>query len=80
MAKLTRVQRERLPSSKFACPASRSYPIHDLERIVNARTRTKQFGQKCPGQKQRICAAAKRRKLLRPSYKGSAGWRKWCGG
>lgn len=78
MAKLTQAQRERLPPSDFACPSLRAYPIHRLENIVNARTRTKQFGQKCPNQKARICSAARRKGLMKPSYSRSAGWRKWC--
>lgn len=78
MAKLTVARRERLPRSKFACPTSRSYPVDTKGRIANARTRTKQFGEKCFNQKARICGAARRRGFMKPSYSGVAGWRSWC--
>lgn len=80
MVKLTAARRGRLPKTSFACPNTTppSYPINDVKRIVNARTRTKQFGEKCRGQKVRICRAANRRGLMKPSYSGAEGWRKWC--
>ena len=78
MAKLTAARRGRLPKSSFACPTSRSYPLDTRNRVANARTRTKQFGQKCAGQKARICGAARRRGFMKASYSGAEGWRKWC--
>ena len=78
MAKLTTRQRQRLPSKKFACPTTREYPIHDKKRVINARTRTKTFGEKCRGQTARICRAAKKFGLLDPKYKRYEGWKKFC--
>lgn len=68
-----------VPASKFACPSLRAYPINTLERVVNARVRTKTFGEKCAGQTQKICAEARKRGLLSPSYKGYRGWQQFCG-
>lgn len=78
MAKLTRAQRAKLPSSAFACPSIRAYPLDTIGRVVNARTRTKTFGEKCRGQKAKICARARRFGLLNPKYKGYRGWVDFC--
>lgn len=78
MVKLTTEQRRKLPSSAFACPKTRDYPIHDIERVVNARTRTKTFGEKCRGQTTKICKKAKKLGLLDPNYKGYRGWQQFC--
>lgn len=83
MARLTQAQRERLPKSDFACPGNYpypgSYPIHNPSHVANARTRTKMFGQKCKGQKARICARARKFGMLKLGYPKSKGWREWCG-
>ena len=80
MAKLTTEQRRRLPHHLFACPRTDppSYPLDSRSRIANARTRTKQHGQKCSGQKAKICGAARRKGMMKPSYSGAEGWSKWC--
>lgn len=44
MAKLTSDQRNALPSSKFAVPAGRSYPIQDASHARNALSRVAQNG------------------------------------
>lgn len=42
MAKLTTVQRKKIPTGKFALPKRRAYPIHDRTHAVNAKARAKQ--------------------------------------
>lgn len=44
MSKLTSRGRNRLPSSDFAEPAKRKYPIQDLAHARNALSRVAQFG------------------------------------
>jgi hypothetical protein len=39
MAKLSAAARKKLPSSSFVYPATRSYPIHDLNHARNALSR-----------------------------------------
>lgn len=42
MAKLTASERNHLPASDFAIPASREYPIEDRAHAANAKARAKQ--------------------------------------
>lgn len=42
MAKLTAAERNHLPASDFAIPASREYPIEDKSHASNAKARAKQ--------------------------------------
>lgn len=59
--RLTYAERKALPSSAFACPSLRKYPIHDCPRAVNALQRYRQkHTAKCPGGLQRICTAIQR--------------------
>lgn len=44
MAKLTSKKRSALPTSDFAEPGSRSYPIHDESHARNALSRVSQYG------------------------------------
>jgi hypothetical protein len=42
MAVLTAKKRKKIPSTKFALPGSRKYPIHDKAHAANAKARAKQ--------------------------------------
>lgn len=44
MAKLTSKQRKALPTSTFAIPGRRAYPINDPNHARNALARVSQFG------------------------------------
>lgn len=44
MARLTAAARKRLPSSAFAEPGSRKYPVNDKSHARNALSRVAQFG------------------------------------
>lgn len=44
MAKLTAAKRNALPSSDFAEPSLRKYPINDKSHARNAKSRVSQFG------------------------------------
>ena len=44
MADLTPRARKSLPTSAFAIPGTRSYPIHDADHARNALARVSQFG------------------------------------
>jgi hypothetical protein len=44
MAKLTSKKRNDLPTSDFAEPGSRSYPIHDESHARNALSRVSEYG------------------------------------
>lgn len=44
MAKLTAKQRKALPSSAFAEPGKRKYPMQDRAHAANAKSRVAQYG------------------------------------
>lgn len=44
MAKLTSAQRSKLPSSDFAVPKRKAYPVNDPSHARNALSRVSQFG------------------------------------
>jgi hypothetical protein len=46
MAKLTAARRRKLPSSKFALPGSRKYPVDTRARAANAKARSSQAYKK----------------------------------
>jgi hypothetical protein len=46
MAKLKASTRKKIPSSKFAQPASRKYPVHDKAHAANAKARATQQAKK----------------------------------
>lgn len=46
MARLRAARRNKLPSSKFALPGSRKYPIHDRAHASNAKARATQQWKK----------------------------------
>ena len=61
MAKLTTKQRKKLPSSKFALPAERKYPVDTKARAANAKARATQMvdkGELSKAKKEKIDAAA----------------------
>lgn len=63
MAKLHAAQRNRIPSSKFGLPESRSYPMEDRAHAANAKSRATQMQKKgylSLGQAKRIKAKANR--------------------
>jgi hypothetical protein len=59
MAVLTARARKAIPTSKFALPGARKYPIHDRAHAANALSRVSQFGS--PAQKATVRAAVKKR-------------------
>ncbi len=59
MARLTYQQRKRLPTSVFAIPERRAYPIHDRAHARNALARVSQHGT--PEEKRRVRMAVARR-------------------
>ena len=59
MAKMTGKQRKNLPSSAFAVPGKRKYPIQDKAHARNALARVAQNGS--PAQKATVRAAVKRK-------------------
>lgn len=67
MARLTSRRRRRLPSSSFALPGKRAYPIHDRSHAANALSRVSQHGT--PSQRARVRAAVCRRYPGMPSCK-----------
>jgi hypothetical protein len=71
MAKLTAAMRNRLPSSMFAIPATRQYPIPDRGHAAVALARVDKNGT--PQQKAQVRAAVKRRFPDLPSSKGQGG-------
>ena len=63
MAKLTSKQRNSLPSSDFALPGSRKYPMEDKSHAANAKARASQQeakGNLSPGAKAKIDQKANR--------------------
>lgn len=50
--KLTYQERKRIPSSEFAIPEERKYPIHDKAHAKNALARVAQFGT--PSERERV--------------------------
>ena len=59
MAKLKKGQRRKLPSSSFAYPSTRKYPIHDKAHARNALSRAAQ--KKTSGTYAHVAAAVNRR-------------------
>lgn len=59
MAKLTSAQRKRLPSSAFAQPSKRAYPIQDASHARNALARASQYAS--PAEKAMIRAKVMKR-------------------
>lgn len=59
MAKLTSEARNDLPTSDFAIPETRSYPIHNKSHARNALARVAQHGS--PEEKARVRRAVHRR-------------------
>jgi hypothetical protein len=59
VGKLSYSQRQKLPSSVFAIPEERAYPIHNAAHARNALARVSAFGT--PSEKRRVCAAVARR-------------------
>jgi hypothetical protein len=56
---LTSEERDALPTSSFAIPEQRKYPIHDISHARNALSRVAANGT--PDEKARVRAAVKRR-------------------
>jgi len=46
MAKLNAAARKKIPTSKFALPAERKYPVNDKAHAVNAKARATQMVKK----------------------------------
>lgn len=59
LAELTSKARKQLPTSVFAIPSKRAYPIHDEAHARNALSRVAQFGT--PAEKAQVRAAVARR-------------------
>lgn len=59
MSTLTSSERDRLPSSEFAIPERRAYPIENREHAINALARVAQNGT--PSEKTRVRNAVYRR-------------------
>ena len=61
MAKLTTKARKRLPTSKFALPAERKFPIEDRAHAANAKARAEQsfeHGTLSKAKRDKVFAAA----------------------
>ncbi len=64
MAKLKASKRNSLPSSEFALPGSRKYPVNDRAHAANAKARASQQAAKgtiSSSTKQKIFSAANKR-------------------
>ena len=59
MAKLTAAERKKLPSSDFAMPGERKYPIEDKAHAQNALARVAQHGT--PEEKKMVRGAVMRK-------------------
>lgn len=59
MSNLSSKARNKLPSSDFAIPSQRKYPIEDMAHARNALARVEQNGT--PAQKSAVFAAVKRK-------------------
>jgi hypothetical protein len=59
MAKLTGGERKKLPTTSFAEPAKRAYPINDRNHARNALSRVAQNGT--PAEKAQVRAAVKKK-------------------
>lgn len=57
MAKLTAAARKKLPSSAFAIPSKRKYPMEDKAHVKNAKARVAQFGS--PSEKAAVARKAR---------------------
>lgn len=58
MSKLTAKTRKALPTSEFALPGKRAYPVNDRNHAIAAKSRAAQFAT--PAQKKIIDAKANR--------------------
>jgi hypothetical protein len=67
MAKLNAKKRNALPTSDFAEPSERAYPIHDESHARNALARVSQFGS---AKEKAQVRAAVRRKYPGMSHRG----------
>jgi hypothetical protein len=67
VAKLTEAIRKRIPTSKFALPAERKYPVEDKAHAINAKARATQMVAKG---KLSAAAAAKIRAKANAMLKG----------
>lgn len=59
MAKLTTGERKKIPTSEFALPGKRAYPIEDKSHARNALSRVSENGS--PAQKKKVRAAVHRK-------------------
>lgn len=59
MAELSSAKRKSLPSSAFAIPGDRKYPIHDIAHARNALARVAAYGT--PEEKAKVKAAVCKR-------------------
>ena len=59
MAKLSSSKRSKLPTTSFAIPSKRAYPIHDAVHARNALARVAQHGT--PAEKAQVRSAVKKR-------------------
>jgi len=63
MAKLTAATRKKIPTSKFALPGERKFPVQDKAHAANAKARATQMvakGKLSPASKAKIDAKANR--------------------
>lgn len=71
MAKLTSKERNKLPSSEFALPKERKYPVNDKSHAANAKARATQMEKRgiiSKGTERKIDAKAN--KVLRGGGRG----------
>lgn len=64
MGKLDSAERKELPSSDFALPAERKYPVENASHAANAKARAKQMlrkGEISQAAYDKICAKADRK-------------------
>lgn len=59
MAKLATGERKKIPTSEFALPGKRAYPIEDKSHARNALSRVSENGS--PAQKKKVRAAVHRK-------------------
>lgn len=71
MAKLTAAERNKLPSSDFAIPSQRKYPIEDASHRHNAKSRVTQFGS--PSEKKKVRAAVAKKEGKKHEMKKEGG-------
>lgn len=69
MAKLTAAKRRKLPSSAFAEPGKRKYPVNDPAHARNALARVAQFGSSAEKKAVRRKVAKKYPRIGKPRAK-----------